>query len=82
MYNPEIPEIQTRYDNVGRDALEVGAAAFMGAVIGGYLDTHTRFGRWVNNSPTADAIAAVIKITACIMAVGLFLLYCYFFVTA
>ncbi len=82
MYNPEIPEIYTHNDHAGRDALSVGAAAFVGAMVGSYLDNHTRFGRWVNNSPTADAIWAVMKITVAIVAVGLFLLYCYFFLSA
>jgi len=76
------PEIYTRNEDAGKEALSVAAATMAGAMVGSYLDKHTRFGRWVNNSPTADAIVALIKIVALIVAVGLFLLYCYFFVTA
>ncbi len=82
MYNPEIPEIYTRNEHAGEEFISTAVAAFTGAVVGSYLDNHTRFGRWVNNSPTADAIFALIKVIAFIVAVGLFLLYCYFFVTA
>lgn len=77
-----IPDINTRNEHAGEDFVSTAAAAFTGAVIGSYLDNHTRFGRWVNNSPTADAIFALIKIVAIVVAVGLFLLYGYFFLSA
>lgn len=77
-----IPDINTRNEHAGEEFVSTAVAAFTGAVVGSYLDNHTRFGRWVNNSPTADAIVAVIKIIAVIVAVGLFLLYGYFFLTA
>lgn len=83
MYIPETPEIQTKAnDHAGADALSVGAAAFTGAVVGTWLDNNTRFGYWINHSPTADAIVAILKIAGIVTAMGLGLLYLYFFINA
>jgi hypothetical protein len=82
MYTPEIPEIQTQYDHATEDFVSTAAATVLGAYVGSYIDRHTRIGRWVNNSPTADAIFTILKSIAVVIAVGLFFLYLYFFVTA
>lgn len=82
MYIPETPEIQTRHDHVLGDAASVAAATIVGAAVGTWLDNNTRFGHWINHSPVADAIVALLKITGIIVGTGLGLLYLYFFISA
>lgn len=82
MYIPEIPEIQTRNEHALQDAVSVAAATITGAAIGTWLDNNTRFGRWINHSPVADAIVAILKLMGICVAAGLGLLYLYFFIRA
>lgn len=70
MYNPEIPEIYTHNEHAAHDFFSSAAATLVGAYIGHQLDK-TRAGRWVNESPTADAIFGVLKVLAIIVGVGL-----------
>ncbi len=82
MYPPEIPEIYTKNEHATEDFLSTAAAAFAGAVVGTWLDNNTRVGHWVNHSPVADAIVAVLKVLSIVVATGLGLLYLYFFMSA
>lgn len=77
----DIPEIQTRQEGVMSDAVSVAAAAMVGAAVGTWMDHNTKFGRWVNTSPTADAIVAVLKRGAALVAVGLVVLFVYCLMT-
>lgn len=71
-----------RHEGVGHDFISTAAAAFIGAVIGHQIDTRTRLGHWVNNSPIADAFFGVVKLLAIIAAIGAVVLYFYLFFTA
>jgi hypothetical protein len=82
MYTPEDPEIYTRNDHAGEEFMSTAAAAFTGAVIGTWLDNNTRFGHWINHSPAANAMFAILKMTAIVVAAGLGLLYLYFLIAA
>lgn len=82
MYIPEIPEIQTKHDHVLEDAASVAAATMVGAAIGTWLDNNTRFGVWINHSPAANAIFAILKMIAIVVAAGLGVLYLHFFIRA
>lgn len=75
------PDFYRRTDS-GHDFLSTAAAAFMGAVIGHQIDTRTRIGRWVNNSPAANAFFGVLKILGIIAAIGAVVLYLFLFFTA
>ncbi len=77
----DIPEIQTRQEGVLSDAVSVAAATMVGAAIGTWMDNNTRFGRWVNTSPTADAIVAVLKRVAALVGVGLVIVFIYCLLT-
>lgn len=82
MYIPEMPEIQTKVsDHPFQEAADVAAFALAGAVVGTWLDNNTKFGRWVNTSPTADAIVAVLKRVAAFVGVGLVVLFVYCLLT-
>lgn len=71
-----------RHTDSGHDFISTAAAAFIGAVIGHQIDTRTRLGHWVNNSPIADAFFGVVKLLAIIAAIGAVVLYFYLFFTA
>lgn len=77
----DIPEIKTRQEGVLSDAVSVAAATMVGAAVGTWLDNNTKFGRWANTSPTADAIVAVFKRVAALVGVGLVVLFIYCLLT-
>ena len=75
------PDFYRRTDTT-HDFLSTAAAAFMGAMIGHQIDTRTRLGRWVNNSPVANAFFRVLKLLGIFAAIGAVVLYFYLFFTA
>lgn len=82
MYIPEMPEIQTKVsDHPFQEAADVAAFTLAGAAVGTWLDNNTKFGRWVNTSPTADAIVAVLKRVAALVGAGLVIVFIYCLLT-
>ena len=80
MYNPEIPEMPFRNEHVTSDFTSVFIATVLGAFIGSRLD-RTRFGRWVNESPTANEIFRVLKAIMIFVIVGLVAIFVYCLMT-
>lgn len=68
--------------NAAHDFISTAAAAFTGAMIGHQIDTRTRLGHWVNNSPIADAFFGVVKLLAIAAAIGAVVLYVVLLVSA
>lgn len=71
-----------RRTDTGHDFLSTAAAAFIGAMIGHQIDTRTRIGWWVNNSPAANAFFGVLKLFGILAAIGAVVLYMFLFFTA
>jgi hypothetical protein len=69
-----IPDIPFRNEEAGHEFLSTAAATMAGAYIGHKLD-QTKAGRWVNESPTANAFFAVLKTVSIAVAVGLFVIF-------
>lgn len=75
------PDFYRRTDTA-HDFFSTAAAAFTGAMIGHQIDTRTRIGWWVNNSPAANAFFGVLKLLGILAAIGAVVLYFYLFFTA
>jgi len=82
MYQPEVPEIHTRDEHFTQDFLSTATATVVGAAIGSYMDRNTKFGHWINRSPTANVFFGAVKTLLKIAAVGMVILYFYLFFTA
>lgn len=65
-----IPDIPFRNEHAKEEFLSVAAATLVGAYIGHQIDK-TKAGRWLNESPTANAAATVLRRVAIAVAVGL-----------
>lgn len=80
MYSPEIPDIPFRNEHATSEFVSTAAATMTGAYIGHQLDK-TKAGRWVNESPTANAIFGVLRALVIIVGVGLFAVFVYCLLT-
>jgi len=77
MYQPEIPDIQTRYEDAGKDFISVAGATLLGMYIGHRID-QTRFGVWANTNPTIRSVMRIIGMIAVLVGVGFACVFLYF----